>query len=477
MATVPPNPASSAPRVIAAPTWLLPLAIFGLAMLLVCGGVLSILLAFTRPSAPPAPPSTTAEEVEGPVVELEPPPPPGRPRPKPIEPAPPPMKTPKEVPAHLAQRVFQPAKHSVATELPAGAIRRLFLAYPFNDPVVGVLLQPDDATKLRLEKYDVATGLLVDTLDLPAPALNSPGRMDLSPDGHFFAIEDKPNLINVWSLTEKKQVVKEFTLPKQAKVVNSGLLAGMYFMGDSKLLTIAGTGRVAEYDVPEMKEVLTTPPLSAFTVAKTPLSESLGVAISPNRNLLALWNGSSFTLLDLNRGRPIGTTAALKLAGPVKRIAVAFNPEGTRLAVLATFTAPNAEVDTVTLADFDVKGGKLRSQADLPTLAGMPVFSQLRWFGAEHVLAGDRFFHITHVIEVKGAMPIARLEIPDRMGAQARLTPGLSLWYAAMPPESEWATFAAVEMPTKFPTAPVLLGTAITVPAYTLTPWGLMLAE
>jgi hypothetical protein len=283
-------------------------------------------------------------------------------------------------------------------------------------PSVGkAVLGSRKANKGKLLFYDLAAEKKL--IDWEAPKYGPAIQItSLSPNGEYFAFSTATQDTEVWSVKENKQLAA-------FKVVegSDGLTSFVAMLDDGRMLTGSTNGTLALWKLPDPQKVWNKPSLGNMGF------NALGshVALSPNRKFLAIFKSGKCELFHVADGSPHGQLAAIpNLAADATIAALAFHPEGKRLAAVVNSPATNNSQ----LAIWDLQSGAI--EQSFPIVVGQqlsisaPLFRRSNepppvptwkagsglnkavWWGDQHLLLGSRY-----VIDLQNRDIVARLQL------------------------------------------------------------------
>jgi hypothetical protein len=347
--------------------------------------------------------------------------------------------------------IVQPVAKRLKLETANQPAEILFTSAKINQVAVYVGV---DAQTSRLDLYDLATSKKATSLEMPAPKF-SPQMRDLSPDSKWFAAEDSPQHIAVWSIADKKQVIEGWQPPakKVAKPGNERFLVRFYLLTGNRLLTVNGVGEVNFWSLPGRKLLAAYHPPN-MTFAQFPIQalRKQGVALSPDRKLLAVYNGvAGFSLIDTTtyKMRTFVEEAEDKQFYLNDSTGVAFSPDGSQLAV--AFQQGKARGSPVkgTVLRWDLKTGKLLGRfADQSRLATSP-FLTMSWWGTRYLWFWSVNGEGALASWNKGEIVVRNPGFDRRLGTQGVASPDGRHWFAVSEKPGAAVFLAAVDLPAQ----------------------------
>lgn len=235
-----------------------------------------------------------------------------------------------------------------------------------------------EPTKTTIERVGLGAGGMASTFDVPPGSV----LLDVAPDGKraLLQLGDRLDLYDLLAMAAIKPLKpvagwRPFEGEEQPFGGRHASRAGYVLPGD-RVLSIANGGKVVVWSVPDCKAVWTLK-LDSYPQSRP--------ALSPNRKHLAVATRGGVYLLDALTGDTLARCpSSADNVGPL-----AFHPDGSKLAIVGR---------NVLVWDLANAGTKLHEFA-LPMPRPMNIGGELRWCGADHLMAAD-----TYLIDLKRMM-------------------------------------------------------------------------
>lgn len=252
---------------------------------------------------------------------------------------------------------------------------------------------------IGLDQYDVTSGRKLVSMNMPV-ALALSSIRDVSPDGKYYLCNLSGTSFSIWNLPNPRPIVENW---KPAAVLHKGVPPDRhgevtaYLLNGSRLLTVNDAGQVALWSLPKTGKGKPTAERSftpEATVARYPAPlVDRGIAISPDRTRLAIFNGSDgFLVLDTAtlqlQGVVTSPEDALPATDPMGGIhGVAFSPGGRQLAasILSQSFRPGAMPKEKQLIRWDLKTRQRTARFAERSMKSGGLDSRIAWWGNDHI--------------------------------------------------------------------------------------------
>ena len=223
---------------------------------------------------------------------------------------------------------------------------------------------PSDGQPRWLERFDLAGGRALGAIELPAAS----NPIALAPDGAAVLVREAraKDRLDLFATADAKPVVGWRPYDKESG--DGRAVAWADFLDPKRVATVSQAGMLVVWSVPDLKAEYVVE--DAFRGAPS---------LSPDRKLIAGFDGKVLRVLDAATGALLGEGAAPGALGPRPDWkGGAFRPDG--LAYAGQFGGN-------TLVRWDLATGKVAAEVRSPTM--LPT-GEIEWLGDRHVLLDNR---------------------------------------------------------------------------------------
>jgi hypothetical protein len=282
----------------------------------------------------------------------------------------------------------------------------------------------------RVECYDLDIGVKLSEFSIALATLGDGSkRMAFSPEGTRFALENVQDDV-VIRATGSGRVVASWrpygpkANPDPGDRSLAGNLARIDFLAEDRVLTTNKAGGIDLWSLPDAQSIYHRP----SRVAGPFLDPTWGLALSPDRKTLAIFNGAGFDLMDAAKGDLLCKTGAIPKVGTIHNAwGAEFSPDSRQLAAVLTVQSDNRSYQA--LATWDIPTGQFVGNVQLAKVPAGTI-QHCAWFGTTHVAVFGGF-QLDQLIELATGQAVLRLEV-GRVGERGRLQYGScdgQLWY------------------------------------------------
>ena len=305
---------------------------------------------------------------------------------------PPPNANPNPAPRRAGGEVVQ----SVAQTIPLDAQTINILAVLWSGAEANqvVVVAGQTEKTLRLDRFDLAGGKKMDSLEMPYDFFTS--IRDISPDCKHYVCNNGGSPYSVYAWPDPKPLVDRWQPQPPRRVTPSGLenmVVAAHLLGGGRLLTVNGMGQVVIWSLPTAagtppkQELFYDPPAS---VAKYPAGLGLGLtSVSADRKRLAVFNGNDgYFLLDIDGLKLHGVVKSPEDAKSVPNTAhyplgAAFSPDGVQLAAVFDEQRQRGKAPPPSLVRWDVAGKERTARLSDPSRGRGSSGSRVSWWSSE----------------------------------------------------------------------------------------------
>jgi len=348
--------------------------------------------------------------------------------------------------------------------------------------VVGVYHKRLTENQHHFDLYDWGTGTLLGKTLLKEARPGRHHALALSPDGKRLAVWDPnelsgKNTVTILALPGGDKTVATWdpagTAPAIVPLLDRSLVL-VEFLDDNTVAALTAKGWYSVWTLDPLKQTAGAQVLQANKrVGRGTSTSGQGggdIALSPDRSLLAVFNGEGYNVVEAKSGQVLRLTARTdEPRGMLYRKAVAFSPDGGRLLSVVSPERKLGEADEALkdqLITWDVKaGGKetpgpttllvrrnAKLQGSTSSMSGGSLDGAFNpdgatFWGDRAVVLHDGSFRHSHLIDLDAKEYVQSLFTNFSSGRQLPQSPDGRLWYINAPTREGRSYLCAVDPP------------------------------
>jgi hypothetical protein len=352
------------------------------------------------------------------------------------------------MPKYVARRVIwnYDGKHvqGKRLEVPANA----------NGQVLVLTERPFGAFKRQVDRLDAVAGKALNTVN--ADGAGGHDILGVSPDGSLLLVRAVHfgSSVNVWSLNDSRHLAQNWKVSytKQVQPGNRDEnvdASWMSLLDNKRLLAIYADGAIDVWDIATRQRTAWVAERKAAPHLRPQIlggGVPRNFALSPDRRLLAYWNGDGLDLIDTRTGKLKQTKSVGAPAGGQEVTGVACNHDGSEVVVDLTLAGVR------TLLRFSARNGKQLARWTMP-VTNTPAYGGMVWWGKSHILILETsgMSSNLHLINVEKGRYTGQVVLGGLFGRPMMATdsPDGRLWTVFLPIFGGEAAVLAFDVPTE----------------------------